>query len=170
MTYLEAHKNLIDSKKFRDWKKDTETYLSHFYCQLDPEFKQKTPWEIGFYDKKTDKIAVFRIDKEIELLPEDKAFKKQGVVDELDLKKVKINSQQALDLFKKTKEEHHSKEVLLNGFLILQNFQKKTLWNISFATKSLSILNVKIDTTNKKVISHQLINFIDQNTVKGTAS
>ncbi|MBR9683060.1 hypothetical protein GOV03_00795 [Candidatus Woesearchaeota archaeon] len=171
MTPLEAHQTLTDSEIFQNWQKDhSQTYLSHFYCQLDVDFKQKSPWDIGFYDPKTDKIAVFKIDSEITLLPEDKAFKKQGEVEELKMDQVTVDFPQALEIFQKTKEEHHSSEILLNGFLILQKYQEKTMWNISFATKSLSILNIKIDATNQEVISHQSVNFINQNAAPGKAS
>lgn len=156
------YQQLIDSEEFLNWKKEnSQAYLSHFYCQLDSSFKQKSPWEIGFYNKEHDKITIFVVDKEIEIKPEEKVFKKQEAVEELDLEKVKIDFQQALEIFQKTKQEHYPKEILLNGFLILQKFQNETLWNISFASQSLNILNIKIDAENKKIISHQLVNFIE---------
>jgi hypothetical protein len=165
MDHLKDYQKLTSSKEFQDWKKNnSETYLSHFYCQLDSSFKQKSPWEIGFYNKKHDKITIFIIDETVTLKPEEEVFKKEGTVEKLDLEKVKIDSQNVLEIFQKTKQELYSPEVLLNGFLILQNFQDKTLWNISFATKSLSILNVKINAASKKVVSHQLINFIEKKT------
>lgn len=162
-THSEVYQNLTWSKTFQSWKKSNSgSYLSHFYCQLDTSFKQISPWEIGFYNKKHDKITIFTVNKEIGLKPEEEVFKKQGAVEKLDLGRVKIDSQQALRIFQQTKQEHYSQEILLNGFLILQKFQNKTLWNISFATKSLNILNIKIDAFNKKAISHQLINFIER--------
>lgn len=162
MTYLNIYQKLTNSKEFQNWKKNNPgAYLSHFYCQLDSSFKQKSSWEIGFYNKKNDKITIFVVDKSISLKPEEEVFKKQGTVEELGLKKVKIGSQQALEIFQKTKQKHYSREILLNGFLILQKFQNENLWNISFAAKSLSILNIKINAANKKIISHQLINFIE---------
>lgn len=160
---FDFYQQLTSSKELKNWKKNNpQTYLSHFYCQLDSSFKQKSAWEIGFYNKEHDKITIFIIGKKITIKPEEEVFKKQGTVEELDLEKVKIDSQQALEIFQKTKQEHYSQEILLNGFLILQKFQNETLWNISFATKSLSILNIKIDAVDKKVISHQLVNFIEK--------
>jgi len=171
MNPLDAYRELTISQLFQEWKKEhSRTYLSHFYCQLDTDFKQKSVWDIGFYDPKTDKIAVFRIESLITLLPEEEAFKKKGIVEELDLSQVKTSFSQALETFQHTKDEHHSKELLLNGFLILQKFQDKVMWNISFATRSLSILNIKVDAANQQVISHQLVNFIDQNAIPGKAS
>ncbi len=160
---FEVYNKLVNSKEFQDWKKDNpKSYLSHFYCQIDNSFKQKSSWEIGFYSKEHDKTTIFTVDNEITIKPEEKVFKKQGVVEELDLEKVKIDHKGALEIFKKTKEKNYSKEILLNGFLILQYFQNKTMWNISFAAKSLNILNTKIDADNKEIISHQLLNFIEK--------
>lgn len=159
--YLEAYQKLTGSKEFQNWKKNNpQTYLSHFYCRLDPSFKQKSLWEIGFYSKKHDKIAIFTVNNKIKLKPEEEVFKKQGTVEELVLEKVKTSHQQALKSFQEIKQEHYPREILLNGFLILQHFQNKLLWNISFATGSFNILNVKISAVNKEIISHQLINFI----------
>lgn len=163
MTYSNTYQTLTQSNKFKTWKKShPDCYLTHFYCQLDNSFKQTAPWEIGFYNKEKDKITTFVINKKITIKPEEKVFKKEGTVEELDLKKVKINSQQALETFKKIKQENYPQEILLNGFLILQNFQNKLMWNISFATKSMQILNVKVDATNEKIISEQLISFVER--------
>lgn len=161
MADFNTYQKLTASKEFKNWKKG-KAYLSHFYCQLDSSFRQKSPWEIGFYNKEHDKITIFVVNNEVTIKPEEKVFKKQGTVEELDLEKVKMDSQQALEIFRKVKEKNYSQEILLNGFLILQKFQNKTMWNISFATKSMNILNVKIDANNKKIISHQLLNFIEK--------
>jgi hypothetical protein len=160
---FEIYNKLINSKEFLNWgKNNPSSYLSHFYCQLDNSFKQKSSWEIGFYNKKHDKTTIFTVNNEITIKPEEKVFKKHGTVEELDLEKIKIDYQQAIDIFKEVKEKNYPKEILLNGFLILQKFQDETMWNISFAAKSLNILNIKIDSNNKKVISHKLINFIEK--------
>ena len=85
------------------------------------------------------------------------------LLERLELEKVTLTFEQALEEFNKIKKEKYSNEILLNGFVILQKFQDKIMWNISYATKSLQILNVKIDATNKEIISDQMINFIQQN-------
>ncbi len=158
---FDFYNKLVNSKEFQNWQKNSsQSYLTHFYCQLNNDFKQLIPWEIGFYNKETDKITVFNVAQTIEIKPEDTAFKKQGIVEELDLEKVKINFPKALELFQKAKKQHYPQEILLNGFLILQNIKNQTLWNISFATKSMNILNIKINVETKEVVSHQLINFI----------
>ena len=78
---FDFHTKLVNSKEFQNWQKNN-SYLTHFYCQLNNSFKQLTPWEIGFYNKKTDKITVFNVAQTIEIKPEDTAFKKQGIVED----------------------------------------------------------------------------------------
>lgn len=164
MKYSAAHQTLTNSPQFQDWKKQNPSaYLSHFYCQLNPQFQPSSPWEIGFYHPDTDQITVFLItETSVQLKPEDQPFKKEGRVDELDLEKVKVDFSEVLKVFKKVKAENYSAEVLLNGFLILQKFQDKLMWNLSYATKSMQILNLKLNAENKETISHQLLSFIEK--------
>ncbi len=152
---------LKDNKKIND-SKSSEDYLSHFYCQIDDSFKKKDSWEIGFYNPKDDKITTFVVGEIITIKPEEKVFKKQEKVDKLDLEKIKVDFETALEEFKKIKEEKYSSELILSGFVILQNWQSNTIWNISFATKSLKVLNIKINAENKKLVSDQLVNFMEQ--------
>jgi len=154
---------LKESQIFQDWQKDNlDNYLVHFYIQVDNSFKYTADWEIGFYNPDHDKITIFIIGSNISIKPEEEAFKKEGKVEKLDLEKIKIDFDEAVDEFKKIKEEKYSPEVMLNGFIILQNFQDKLMWNISYALKSMNILNVKINAENKELISDQSINFIER--------
>ena len=154
---------LKESQIFQDWQRNNQdNYLVHFYIQVDNSFKPTADWEIGFYNSDKDKITIFVVGPEISIKPEEDAFKKQGKVDKLDLEKVKVSFEEANEEFKKIKEEKYSAEVMLNGFIILQNFRDKLMWNISFALKSMNILNVKINAENKELISDQAINFLEK--------
>ena len=165
---FDFYDKLLESAEFQDWqKKNPQAFLSHFYCQLDESFNLISPWEVGFYDPKKDTITTFVVGKEISLRPEEAVFKKEGSLKKLDLAKVKIKLAQALIRFKKIKEKYYSLELLLKGFAILQYFQNKTMWNLSFATRSMNILNIKIDAETSEVISHQLINFIERRKDEG---
>lgn len=162
---FDFYRQLLDSKEFLAWQKaHPQDYLAHFYCPLNPSFQPASNWEIGFYNPQQDKLTVFVIkeNSRIEIKPPEDAFKAQGSIEELASTRVKLSFPQALELFQKTKQENYPQEILLNGFLILQNFQNKTIWNISYATRSFNILNVKIDALNKEIVSHQLVNFIER--------
>lgn len=164
MTYPNAYQILIDSKQFKSWQKNhLGSYLTHFYRTLDDQYNLTNYWEIGFYDKKTDKITAFVIGEKIAVKPEETPFRPEGLkIDKLDLKEIKLIFQQALEIFQQVRQHQYPREILLSGFLILQNFQEKNIWNISFATRSFNILNVKIDASTKELVSHQLVNFIEK--------
>jgi len=163
MIYSDIYQKLTRSEQFKAWSPEhSDFYLTHFYTTLNNKYQITTPWELGFYSKSQDKIATFIVDKKITLKPEEEVFKKKGEVNPLDLQTIKIDHQEALKLFQEQKEKHHSPEQLLTGFLILQNLNHQIIWNISFATRSMHILNFKLDAQTKELISSQLINFIER--------
>ena len=164
MIFLDQYQNLKESPIFQTWQQQhPKDFLTHFYLQLDPEFKLVGNWEIGFADPSTDKITVFVVGEQITQKPEEEAFKKPDAkVEALGLERVKVDFAEALEIFKKIKAEKHAHQLLLNGFIILQTFQGKTMWNFSYATRSMNILNIKINTETKELISEQLINFMEQ--------
>ena len=157
------YQQLEESQIFQDWKKDNPNdYLVHFYNQINSAFQTNADWEVGFYNPDQDKITIFIIGNEISIKPQEDAFKKEGKVEQLNLEKIKVDFEQSIEEFKKIKEDKYSPEVMLNGFIILQNFQDKLMWNVSIALKSMNILNVKINAETKEIISDQAINFIER--------
>ena len=80
---------------------------------------------------------------------------------------MKITPDEAIATFKENYPSFFPKEVLGDGFLIVQSFQGKTLWNISFITKSLKFVNIKIDAGDGKVASHDSFGLIDKNPMVG---
>jgi len=162
MSFGEAYNKLKNTSLFKEWKeKNPDCYLAHFYVVLGNDFSLKNDWEIGFYDVKEDRIFVFVVGDGVELKPQEDVFKKEGKVEELELGKVKVELEKALDLFKEKKKEKYDSELLLNGFLILQKWEGKLMWNISFASKSMGILNIKIDAEKGEIISDQMVNFME---------
>ena len=163
MIYSKISQKLTQSKQFQTWQKEhSDNYLTHFYAAVNNKFKFVSPWELGYYSKTTDKITTFIItDQEITQKPEEAVFKKEEIVEPLELEKVKIDHQQAFQKFQEHQKKEHPHEQLLNGFVILQNFKNNIVWNISFATKSMQILNFKLDAITNNVLFCKLINFIE---------
>lgn len=160
---LEVYQHLVDSAEFKEWQESNpDCYLTHFYCQLNTNLERISPWEIGYYNKENDRITVFLLSDQIRIKSEEEVFKKDGTVEELKLEKVKTSLPEAVAAFKEIKMEKYLREELLSSFLILQKFENKTVWNISAATRSMQILNVKVDAETKEVVSDQLVSFIQQ--------
>ena len=132
---------------FREWKKrHPKSYLSHFFCSLDQNFILLSPWDLGMYNPEDSKITVFtHLESGFEIKPADDVFKREKAqVEELDLSKVKVTFEQVEQLFRENQEKLFPKETFGNGFLILQNFESRLMWNLTFITKSMKFANLKV--------------------------
>ena len=169
MKALPSPKDVCESLQkdslFQDWKKQHKTsFLSHFFCSVNNEFKAKTNWEIGYYNPESVKMVVFTASQEnqFEIKPEDDVFKKQDEsVEELKFEEVRTSVDKASSVFKEKLPEYFPKEDLGDGFLVLQTFKGKTFWNMSFITKSLKFVNMKLDVKDCSVVSHETINLVE---------
>jgi len=142
---LKLYNKLIDSKVFKDWKKENKKdYLcSYVLVNNIPQF--------DFYNSKTDKITSFIIDKEIEIKKEQNIFKKsKDKIYELKINKVIIPLEKAEEIINNL--EKYKKENFNKKIIILQS-KKSPLWNISLITTSLNILNIRIDAINGEILS-----------------
>ena len=152
MKIKELIKTLEESKEFKDWKKDNkDSYFVHIFV-MDSQSKQ-----IGYYNPKNNKITSFIIEKPIKIMPEEDPFKKEKTkIKQLDIEKVKLDYDKALETAKSFQKEKFSEHKPIKTIAILQNLLNKNLWNITFVTQSLNTLNIKIDAATKKIIEHKL--------------
>jgi hypothetical protein len=153
---------LHDSDVFKNWHQ--KNFLSHFFCQLDKNFEQKTKWEVGFFDQETNKIEVFAMEDDGFLQkPEDQVFKKPGdEVEQLEMGHVTLSLPDAIIAAKQQFSTLFPSEVLGDGFLILQYYQGATMWNFTFVSKSIKFLNVKLDAGSGVVIASDAVELIDK--------
>lgn len=144
------------------WQKDhPQTFLSHFFTQIDSNLEQKTPWEIGVYCSKDDKVYVF--DEKFNLKNTDNVFKKEDdLVEELNMDKIKVDLSKAKQWFKENSQEKFLNEQFGDGFLILQKYQDNIVWNFTLVTKTVKFANMKIDAKTGNIIDVQLVNMLDK--------
>jgi hypothetical protein len=160
---LELLKDLEQENLFLDWKKQNpENFLSHFFTPLSSDFRIKANWEVGFFNK--EKITVFvPIENGFAIKPADDVFKKPDAkVEKLVLKDVKLTFEEALEVFKKNLPDKFPNEQLGDGFIILQTYQGKTLWNFTFITKKLKFVNLKINSLSGNVEDSQEIDLVQK--------
>jgi hypothetical protein len=163
ISYQELLSQLKESEIYNDWiKENSDSFLSHFFCQLDSEFNPKSEWEIGIYSN--NKITVFvPIKQGFELKPADEIFKKpNSEVEPLKVDDIKLDLDQALNIFKENFPKFFAKEVLSDGFLILQTYNDKTVWNFTFITKQIRFINLKVDAGSGEIVSHDTVNLVQQ--------
>ncbi len=184
-------RELQDSSAFRGWEKmHPGTFCSHCFCRIEkpllqpgqPERqpeprlegqprleeqpaeqseaqpRENSPWEIGFFHD--GRITIFA---EQQLKMEDEIFKREDEpVEPLQWEKVISTWRQALENCNRLIWEKYPGQVQGGGFVILQTIKGSTIWNVSFITKALQFLNVKVDAASGEVASHEIIPLLQQ--------
>ena len=162
MEFLDAIKKLDDSEDIKRWKDDhPDMYLVHGFTMLGNYKEDPINWQIGYYNKKDDKITPIEIGIGINIGAPQQAFKKNDTIEELDLSNVKITLRQALDETEKIRLEKYTNETPMKIFAVIQNLGKEgQVWNMTTATKTMNTINAKIDAKTGKVRSIKTENFI----------
>ncbi len=170
----EIFNKLSAQQEFLRWKENhTQAFLSHFFCWLNKEGKEKVPWELGFFDPQDQKITSFvyqylqeREGSQAEVFIKknaDAVFKKDDeVVEELPLQEVKLSFLQAREINFKEFPLLFPGEISGEGFVLLQPKQKKAYWSFSLLSKSLAFLHLRIDASTGEVVDHQRIEVVQQ--------
>jgi len=154
-----ALEKLKKSKQFKDWNnKNPETFFSYAMKTSDND-----TWQLGFYNKKTDKMTTFIINQEIEMQQEEEIFKKPDMeVNPINLNKIKISYKKILKIAEEFQKKKYSKELASKTIAILQNLEQYgTIWNMTFVMHSFSTLNMKINPENAKILTHNLESLIN---------
>ena len=164
MYFHNALETLEKQKKFKDWKKKNKSsYLSYGFFAVDPQMP--TDWQLGYYDNKKDTITTFAMSQgKLVDHREDKVLKKKGAeVLPIDIKKVKLNVEQVLELVNKFQKKEYPKESSIKTIIIIQKLPKVgNVWNITLVTAGFNTLNIKIDASNGKIKEHSLASLIQQ--------
>ena len=125
-------------------------------------FNQHGEWKIDFYSKEKHKIyTYFKKDGKIEVT-EDGIFQKETkALEELDIDKVKVEYEEAVE------KVTVGKEKLIT---ILQVINGKIVWNITALTPTLELYNLKVDAESGEVLSESkenVMNFRKEPSVSG---
>ena len=150
---------------FKQWQKQhLQAYLTHFFAQIDGEFTLLSPWEIGFFNPATNKMTIFMQENTIWIIkPEDDVFKKEADhVEELHVEAVKGGLEKVKPLFLEHLPQFFPAEVFGNGFIILQMWPKKAVWNATLITKTVKFANLKIDAETGEVSDHQMVDLVQK--------
>ena len=153
-----ALKRLEENSNFKSWKrKHKDTYFS--YAFKIPQEMSSDDWQIGFYDKKKDKITTFVIAQDnIKIRPEEEVFKKEETnVNEIKLDKIKLTFDNVIAKANEFQKKNFPKDKSIKKIVILQNIPNfGNIWNITYITESFNTLNMKIDASTGKVLDHKL--------------
>ena len=156
MTFNENISRLKESKIFLEWQKEhVDAYLTHCFFMKDKMVEPE--WQIGYYNPGTDLISTFVIGEKIIMNPDSEALKKEGMVDKLDISKVKKDYVDAFELANKVQVEEFKTHTPMKKIFILQNIEGKQIWNVTYVTNTFNTLNIKIDSETGEINSKKLL-------------
>ena len=167
MALKEVVKKVENSKSFKSFiKSHPDYFLAHCFAMVDQspskdkkdkekEKDKDIKWELGYYSEKTDKVVVFETLPKINMRPEEEAFKKEGTIKKLDIKKIKINIARVLKICTELVDRKYPNRSITKKIIILQNLEKE-IYNITLVTLSFDILNIRIDATSGEVLSDNI--------------
>jgi len=155
MDLKEAMSKLENSRLFKDWRKEhKESFLTYAFIMVAEEIKPE--WQIGYYIPGKDKVSTFTVSSKVHVNPESEMLKKDSVL-ELDFDKVKVTQEEAMKTAEKIQKTKYSEHQPSKKMVILQKLSLGQVWNITYITKTLKTLNIKIDSGSGKVVKHELI-------------
>src|SRR3989344_6513505 len=117
-----ALKKLRESDNFRKWEqKNKGTYFS--YAFKIPQEMDDGEWQLGFYDRKKDRITTFVTkDDSISIRPEEEVFNEEKTqVDEVELSKVRLSFDDAMAKSSEFQQKNFPKDKSMKTIAILQN-------------------------------------------------
>ena len=156
MKVKDAFKILEKDKKFKCWqKKNVDFFLTNVFIMIQGS-DEINKIQIGYCNKKGDKITSFIVDKDSIVQFSDKIFKEPtSKVEMIDINNVKISVNVALRNANKAQEKYYPAAVSTKKILLLQNQGNREIWNITFVTNSLEILHFNIDCKDGRLLMHE---------------
>lgn len=151
MSFHKALDRLHKHKTYTEWKKvHPHHYLAHGFQMRGGGADH---WQIGFYDKDTDRITVFELAEEITAQPPSQIFKETGLVKELNHETVALDEEEAVAIADKYRAVNYPNHNPLRTMILVQHLERGQIWNITFVTNSFAVCNIKIDAATGEVVA-----------------
>jgi hypothetical protein len=154
MNIKEALKKFSTSKKTLDIKKDS--YLCSAFTFVKPSEKISY-WDLNYYNPKKGEITRVRIGNEIVIFGSDKPLKK-GKVKKINTDDLKIDSSKIIEIAKEYEKKNYKHET--QKILLSLHSNKTQFWSVNLITKSLSIIQIKINPKNGEIIESKEHNLL----------
>ncbi|MFH1455640.1 MAG: PepSY domain-containing protein [archaeon] len=151
---------LKKSEKYKDFSsKHSEAYLtSAFYMA---PVNEKPKWTLGFFDKEEHKLTSFVIDNGVKIFPSQQVMQKEKKeVKRLDLNSIKVTLEKAKEIVEQFQKEKYPYEGPDKMIIVLQVINDITVWNISYLTTGLKLLNIKVNAISGDVIEDSIENLL----------
>lgn len=151
---------LESSEVFKTFEKENKGYyLAHGFIQLNKDFSEKSAWQVGYYSKDKDNLAVFET-KPLKLLPFEQAFKKDGTITNLKLDDL-IPLEKILKKLSLHLQTKYSSYIPNSHMLIVQVINEIPVFNITSITTSFHMINIRMDAKTGEIILDELKSILD---------
>ena len=154
MEFKKLIEEIEATKEFKEWKEShPDFYLAHAFVMKDQGNQEV--WQIGYYDKKTNKMeTIVKQGESLEFVPEQEILKASQEILPLNPDDVKIDPNKAAETALGCIKENYSKEPILKSFFIIQHLEGATIYNITYIAQTFKTINIKVSATDGKIIKH----------------
>jgi hypothetical protein len=155
---IKSLKQLQQSAKYKHWKQThKDHFLSHIFS-FEPGCLQ-----FGYSDKSAERITTFVVKQDsVAVSGEEEIFKQpETKLLPLRLERVKLSLEKALAKALAFQKSHYKEHEPQNQIVILQSLDIGQVYNITFVTKTLHTLNLKIHAGSGRVIEQKLTSLFD---------
>ncbi len=153
---------LEKSQEFKNWKKSNKkSYLANVFAMTGKE--DISEWHIGYYKEDSERIVTFVVGDKITQTPESEVFRESGKVSPLEISKVKIDINDALDSAVKFQNQKYPGNSPLKRIILLQNSGEHHVYNITFVTQTFKTLNIKVSSSDGRIVSDKIHSIFDFN-------
>ncbi|GIU69605.1 MAG: hypothetical protein KatS3mg002_0841 [Candidatus Woesearchaeota archaeon] len=152
---MDVKKIILEIESSEEFKSiGPEHYLVHIFRMMDAHSPEEC--QVGYYNKESDKIVIFDyVEGKISIMPPQDAFKEKNYISPLDLEKVNLSMDDALNIVQKIINDNYKGHLLSKIILILQRLPEYgQIGNITVVTNTFNVINIKINAENSEVIKH----------------
>lgn len=155
MQFSQAYELLTHSALFKQWQSENpDHYLAHGFIMFGGDVKPE--WQIGYYNRKEDRIIVFTVSDTVTMNPPSEVFKKDSGVKELFIDEINTSSTEALAAAEQLRATKYKGHEPIKTIILLQHLQRGQLWNVTFVTQTFAVCNIKLDAKTLEVLSDSL--------------
>lgn len=153
--FSEVFKEIVDSQDYKKFFDENPSYyLAHGFIQLNSRFETTKHWQVGFYSKEKDNLALFQTNP-IKFVGFEDAFKDGGHIDKLAFDETFVDMDKVNEVVGGLLATEYSTESPTSFIVVLQSVLGKELYNVTVVTSSFSMIIIKVDALTGKIHSHK---------------
>ncbi|MBS3108266.1 hypothetical protein J4409_00170 [Candidatus Woesearchaeota archaeon] len=152
--------NLKNLEEFKEYKnKYPNSYLCAGFMIM--ESNDGSKWQLDYYCPDNDHITTFCLKDKVEVKESKAVHRDKKKIRELNLENVDIGLNEALEITSSLRDKNYPGEKANKIIVILQNIEKKEIWNVTYLTASFKVLNTNIDAQTGGIMKEKLENVLN---------